>query len=70
MKTKGHFYSKSYTVDGIVDIVVPIITSTGEAIAALAVPCIKYRNVEIPVDDIIEKMKVAAPSIALHSGLI
>lgn len=70
IKEDGHFYSQSYTVDGIVDIVAPIITNTGEAIAALAVPCIKYRNVEIPVDNIIKKMKTAASTIAKQSGLI
>ena len=69
IKEKGHFNTESYSVSGIVDIVVPVIAGNGEAIAALTVPCIKYLGQEIPVDKIISEMKKTAKLISKQSGL-
>ncbi len=69
IKKDGHLYIQSYSVSGIIDLSVPVLSSSGEAIAALTVPCIKYHNVDIPVDDILDSMKATAGAIAKQSGI-
>jgi DNA-binding IclR family transcriptional regulator len=69
IKEDGHFYVESYSVSGILDLSVPIISSSKEAIAAITVPCIKFHNVEIPVKNILKEMKSTAALIAAQSGI-
>jgi len=69
IKDKGHFFTGSYSVSGIVDIVVPVMASSNEPIAALTVPCIKYHGVDIPSDKIIKEMGATAKIIAKQSGI-
>jgi len=66
---KGHFYNESYTVAGIIDLIVPVMTNSSEAIAAVTIPCIKYHGEEIPVDQYLARMKKAARLIAQQSGV-
>ena len=69
IKKDGHFYTESYSVSGIVDMVVPVMASSNEPIAAITVPCIRYHGVEIPVEKIIKEMKATAKNIAKQSGI-
>ena len=69
IKEKGHFFTGSYSVSGIVDIVVPVMASSNEPIAALTVPCIKYHGIDIPSDKILKEMRLTAKNIAKQSGI-
>jgi DNA-binding IclR family transcriptional regulator len=69
IKAKGYFYSESYSVSGIIDIVVPVLAGKNESIAALTVPCIKYHGQEIPVDEIIKEMLKVSSLISKQSGV-
>ncbi|MCM8535098.1 MAG: IclR family transcriptional regulator [Lentisphaeraceae bacterium] len=69
IKENGFFNTQSYSVSGIVDLVVPVIAGTTEAIAALTVPCIQYLGEEIPFEKIINEMTKTAALIAKQSGI-
>ncbi|MCH2207518.1 MAG: IclR family transcriptional regulator [Lentisphaerales bacterium] len=69
IKELGYLNTESYSVSGIVDIVVPVLAGNGEALAALTVPCIKYLGEEIPFDRIISEMQKTAKLISKQSGL-
>ena len=70
IRTSGHLHTESYTIAGITDLAVPVMSNSGEAIAALAVPCVKYIGEDIPTNTIIQKLKETANAIALHSGVL
>jgi DNA-binding IclR family transcriptional regulator len=65
----GHFIAESFSVSGIVDVVVPVMAGNSEPVAALTVPCIKYHGVDIPTDRIVADMKKTALLIAKQSGI-